>query len=68
MRRELPAFFDVTVFLQPTVETIEKRLIQRWLDHGLDAEAAALRARGNDLTNAKTVLTESRPADITLLQ
>ena len=66
--RELPAFFDVTVFLQPTVETIEKRLIQRWLDYGLDPEAAALRARGNDLVNAKIVLAESRPADITLLQ
>lgn len=66
--QELPSFFDVTVFLQPTIETIEKRLIQRWLDHGLDPEAAALRARGNDLTNAKTVLTESRSADITLLQ
>ena len=66
--QELPSFFDVTVFLQPTIETIEKRLIQRWLDHGLDPEAAALRARGNDLTNAKTVLTESRSADITLQQ
>jgi pantothenate kinase len=66
--QELPAFFDVTVFLQPSIEAIEARLIQRWLDHGLDPEAATLRARGNDLANAKIVLAESRPADITLLQ
>ncbi len=64
--QELPAFFDLTVFLKPSIETIEARLIQRWLDHGLDADAAARRARGNDLANAQTVLTESGSAHITL--
>lgn len=64
---ELAALFDLTVLLKPLIETIEQRLIQRWLDHGLEPVAAARRARGNDLANAHTVLSESRPADIVLL-
>ena len=64
--QELPSLFDLTVFLQPSRATIEARLIQRWLEYGCDAETAALRARGNDLTNAETVLTQSTVADIVL--
>ena len=64
--RDLNPLFDLTVFLKPSFETIEARLIQRWLDYGFDAEAARQKAQGNDLPNAQTVLTESRPADIVL--
>ena len=64
--QDLPALFDLTVFLQPSLATIEARLIQRWLDYGCDAVTAAHRARGNDLTNAETVLTHSTLADIVL--
>jgi pantothenate kinase len=64
--QELPSLFDLTVFLHPSLATIEARLIQRWLDNGCDAATAALRARGNDLTNAQTVLAHSTLADIVL--
>jgi len=64
--QELRSLFDLTVFLHPSLATIEARLIQRWLDNGCDAATAALRARGNDLTNAQTVLAHSTLADIVL--
>lgn len=63
---ELAALFDLKIFIAPLLPVIEERLIQRWLDHGLDQSAAELRARGNDLANAAIVLNESLPADIIL--
>ncbi len=58
--------YDLTVFLAVPEPTLEKRLIQRWLDHGLKPSDAAARVRGNDMANAKIVLAESMPADIHL--
>jgi pantothenate kinase len=63
---ELAALFELKIFIAPPLPVIEERLIQRWLDHGLDQSAAELRARGNDLANAAIVLNESLPADIIL--
>ena len=62
--RELFPLFSLSIFLEPPIEIIEQRLIQRWLDYGFDRQAAEVRARGNDLANAKIILTESRPANI----
>lgn len=64
--RELRALFDVSVFLQPTVETLEDRLMQRWLSLGFSKEQASDKVYGNDLKNAQRVLDESMPADLTL--
>ncbi|MFM8700673.1 MAG: nucleoside/nucleotide kinase family protein [Hyphomicrobiales bacterium] len=63
---ELPALFDLKIFIAPPLRVIEKRLIRRWLDYGLDQKSAELRARGNDLVNAALILNESLPADIVL--
>lgn len=60
--------FDATVFLKPSLATLEARLKQRWLDHGFTAEAADRKAHGNDLVNARLVLLESLPADLTLAE
>jgi len=62
--RELFPLFDLTIFLKPSIETIEERLIQRWLDYGFDQQTAEARAKGNDLNNARVILAESRPANI----
>ena len=62
--RELFPLFDLTIFLKPSIETIEERLIQRWLDYGFDQQSAEARAKGNDLANARLVLSESRSANI----
>lgn len=64
--RDLKPLFDLTIALKPSIDLIEKRLIQRWLDYGFDREAAIEKARGNDLANAHVVLEESQKADIEL--
>jgi pantothenate kinase len=63
---DLGALFDLTVYLDVPVEELERRLIRRWLDHGLDPEAARQKAVGNDIPNARLVAACLRPADIVL--
>jgi pantothenate kinase len=60
----LAALFDLTVMLRVPQAELERRLVQRWLDHGHDAVAALARAQGNDLPNARLVVQGSRPADV----
>lgn len=62
----LAGLFDLTVMLDVPEAELERRLVQRWLDHGLDAAAARARAMGNDLPNARTVRQDSHPADVVL--
>jgi pantothenate kinase len=62
--RGLAGRFDRTVFLDVPEERLRQRLVARWLEHGLDAEAARARAESNDLPNANLVLTGSVPADV----
>jgi pantothenate kinase len=62
--RQLHPLFDFTVMLRPSIDVIETRLIQRWLDHGYASDDARAKARGNDLANARVVLSESGPADM----
>ncbi|MBN9044933.1 MAG: nucleoside/nucleotide kinase family protein [Rhizobiales bacterium] len=59
----LQPFFDMTVWLEVPFPELERRLVQRWLDHGHDATAARKRALSNDIPNAELVVTASRPAD-----
>ena len=61
---ELAPYFDLTVFTSPTFEELERRLIQRWLDHGYTLQQAEQKAWNNDLPNAKTVVERSRKADL----
>lgn len=62
--RDLRSLFDFSIMLRPSLEVIETRLIQRWLDHGYDYEHACAKARGNDLANARLILAESGSADL----
>ncbi|MES2843411.1 MAG: nucleoside/nucleotide kinase family protein [Pseudomonadota bacterium] len=56
-------YFDMTVFLDVPEAELERRLIQRWLDHGkTEAESVAWIA-SNDLPNALRVTRGSRTAD-----
>jgi len=63
---DLTAYFDMSVFLDVPINELERRLIQRWLDHGLDADAARSRALSNDIPNARLVVQNSRVADMTI--
>jgi len=60
----LQAHWDYSIFINPGLDVIEQRLIDRWLDHGLEADQAKIRALGNDIPNARHVLDHSRPADL----
>ena len=60
----LAGMFDVTVFVQVPEAELERRLIQRWLDHGHTPNAARARAMGNDIPNARLVVAGSAPADV----
>jgi pantothenate kinase len=64
--RPFEPLFDLTVFLNVNTETIRARIIERWQQHGFERAEAERRAEHNDLPNARTVLAESRPADLTI--
>ena len=55
-------FFDMTIFLEVPFAELERRLIQRWLDHGHTPDAARKRALSNDIPNAELVVSSSRNA------
>ena len=61
---QLAPNFDLTVFTSPSFDELERRLIQRWLDHGYTQQQAEQKAWNNDLPNAKTVIERSRKADL----
>lgn len=65
--RNLPSCFDATVFLETSLEQLERRLVERWLGFGHSPQQALKKAQGNDLINARLVLEQSLEADLTLI-
>ena len=64
--RELKEFWDFSVYLDVPMKELRERLVQRWLDHGLDIGSAVLRAEANDLPNARLVQSQSTVADASI--
>ena len=64
---DLAPLWDITVSLAIDEEMLTRRLVQRWLDHGLSASEALARAESNDLPNGRAVLRECRRADYQLV-
>ncbi len=64
--RDLKPLFDATVFLNVSPETLEHRLMARWLDLGFSDREAAEKVHRNDLLNAELVAHDSLPADLVL--
>ena len=62
----LAACFDYTACLNVTEDELERRLVQRWLNHDHTPEQAKQRAHSNDLPNAKYVIQHSGAADYEL--
>lgn len=60
--------FSLTVFIDPELDVLRERLVQRWLEHGLSPDLATSKTEANDLPNAKLVLSSSAKADLTLDQ
>jgi len=61
--RGLGDLWDFSVFLDVPMEVLRQRLVQRWLDQGLDSGSAVHRAEVNDLPNARLVRNWSAAAD-----
>lgn len=60
----LQEFFNFKIFINPDIDTIKKRLIDRWLQHGHNHKDAQKRAFSNDIPNAEFVLKNSKDADL----
>jgi pantothenate kinase len=63
---QLSSRFDVTCRLDVRPDELERRLVQRWLDHGYALPEARNRALSNDLPNAHRVMANSAEADFVL--
>ena len=64
----LEEVFSATILVCPNFDTLQERLYQRWINHGLDSAAARARTTANDLPNGRMVIEQSRAADIQLDQ
>ena len=63
---ELLPLWNLSIYLDVLVAEVERRTIQRWLDHGLEPKDAKARARSNDIANAIRVSENRSLADIVL--
>jgi len=59
---QLFAQFDLTVMIDVSEAELRRRLSQRWVKLGFDADAVALKVEENDLPNGQAVLHHSRAA------
>jgi pantothenate kinase len=66
--RNLAPLWDMSFFVEVPEAELERRLIRRWLRHGLDPEAARTRALGNDIPNAARVMAAIGPVTERLRQ
>lgn len=64
--RDLFELFDFSVFLNPGIKILEQRLIERWLQYDHTLDEARERAMINDIPNARTVVENSRAADVVI--
>ena len=63
---KLHQLYDYKILLNPDLETIKKRLIDRWLENGYELEGATKRALSNDIPNAEFVIKNSVGADLVI--
>ena len=60
----LAPLFDFTIFLDVPREELERRLIERWREHGRSPDEGRGWVDSNDLPNADRVLARRRQADL----
>lgn len=63
---ELSSLWNLSIYLDVPLAEIERRLVQRWLDHGLAPKKARARAHSNDIPNALRLSANGKTADIVL--
>lgn len=64
--RDLRALFSITLRIEVPRDELERRLVARWLAHGLSPAEAARRAADNDLVNADLMAARSGAADLVI--
>lgn len=64
--RDLATVWDLSVFLDVPEAVLRRRLLNRWAQHGFSPQAAAAKADGNDMPNARLVLDSGARADVVL--
>lgn len=64
---DLARYFDLSVMLEVPLDILKTRLIERWVSHGMAADAARQRALSNDIPNAIVVSEESKQAHFVLV-
>lgn len=64
--RDLRPLWDLAIWLETPLDELRRRLIDRWLTHGLDADQARMRAEGNDLANARRIQAARLAADLVI--
>lgn len=62
--QRLAPLFDLTVFVEVPRDELDRRLVERWREHGRPDEAARAWIDGNDMPNILRVLERRRPADL----
>lgn len=65
---QLSPLFDISVWVEAPRAELERRLAQRWREHGRTPEAARAWIAGNDLPNIERVMARRRPADVTIAE
>jgi pantothenate kinase len=58
--------FDFTIFLNVPRDELERRLMQRWHEHGKTDEEARAWIASNDMPNIDRVLARRRAADLVI--
>lgn len=62
----LAPLWDVSIQIDPPIDVLRARLVERWMTQGLSTQEALARAEGNDLVNAQRLGNAMLRADITL--
>jgi len=62
--KELAGVFDFTIFLDVPRRELERRLLQRWREHGRSEEDGRNWVETNDMPNVDRVLSRRRSADL----
>jgi pantothenate kinase len=63
---QIHQYFNLTIFLDIPRAQLQRRLMQRWLNHGRTAEQAAHWVTTNDMPNVDRVLSRRRTADFSI--
>ena len=62
----LAGLFDVTIFIDAPRAELERRLLQRWREHGRSEQEGRDWVASNDMPNVERVLARRRAADLSI--